>query len=473
MLVRLPLLPVLNVLAMRGLADLFPRPGRTGPIAVGSLSLRPEAIAGLSPSSLEERLIALSPAEETEAWRLQRVGRGPPSHRADLRLFDAPEGHEPAVTLFRDRAAWCPYCEKVWLQLEEKRIPYRVEKSPLRCYGEKTRQHLAVNPSGMLPVAVIKGRVISESSLIMQELEDAFPSHRPLLPKRGSKLEERVAPLLRLERRVFGSWFSWLTSRAGQAAAEEMDGLLREVDGELVRGGGPYFLGEEFSLVDCVFTPFLERMAASLPYFKGFEVRCDRYPGLLRWYEAMDGRESYRGLKSDYYTHCQDLPPQIGACHSLPSATPFAAEIDGGAWRLDFAGIEPMLPAEPDVARREAARSLLANLDAVVRFAARGAGERGFPGVSAPLADPNARPNEAVVPAVDLALRMVALSMIEGDPSLLSAERTDETGLVSAGVALRASLEYLRDRVGVPRDMGVHAARQLRAHLNLLLEGLP
>ncbi len=80
-----------------------------------------------------------------------------------------------------------------------------------------------------------------------------------------------------------------------------MDSLLKVVDKELSETAGPYFLGSDISMVDIMFTPFLERMAASLPYFKGFESRNEsKYPFLYRWYVAMDGRPAYQGIKSDY-----------------------------------------------------------------------------------------------------------------------------------------------------------------------------
>lgn len=58
--------------------------------------------------------------------------------------------------------------------------------------------------------------------------------------------------------------------KAGMAVFME---TMSEVDAQLAAADGPFFLGKEMSLVDCVFAPFLERIAASIPYYKGVRVR--------------------------------------------------------------------------------------------------------------------------------------------------------------------------------------------------------
>ena len=407
---------------------------------------------------------------EREEYDNEKLGRGYANHRASIRLFDAPDDFEPEVTLYRDQAAWCPYCEKVWLQLEEKRIPYKVEKAPLRCYGEKTKEFLQVSPRGMLPVGIVKGQTICESNDIMSALESYFPEHNPLLPtkKTNPELYRQVTPLLQLERKSFSVWFSWLTG--GRDMSRQMDSVLQEIDGELASNEGPYFLGEMFSLVDIMFAPFLERMSASLPYFKGFESRSSQYPHLLKWYEAMDSRPSYLGIKSDYYTHCHDLPPQIGGCVSTPGSEKYANEIDGGSWdlRVDPSSmLEPMLPVDKGVAARDAVRRSIGNKEKLVKFSCRGVGKRGSPGVSAELADPNAKYGDDYVPAVDSALRLVMLSMLKGTEEV--EKRIVDKQNTLPVEAVTESLKYLRDRIGVPRDMTVHAAQQFRANINWLL----
>lgn len=114
---------------------------------------------------LDELIRQQESAKERTDFESETKGYGPSNHRASVRLFDEGPDYQPEVVLYRDSAAWCPYCEKVWLQLEEKRIPYRVEKSPLRCYGEKTVEHLRVNPRGMLPVAIIRSIYIRTLTL--------------------------------------------------------------------------------------------------------------------------------------------------------------------------------------------------------------------------------------------------------------------------------------------------------------------
>ena len=47
-----------------------------------------------------------------EARALQGKGLGPAHTDAKVRLFDAKSEDEIRVTLYRDMAAWCPYCQK-------------------------------------------------------------------------------------------------------------------------------------------------------------------------------------------------------------------------------------------------------------------------------------------------------------------------------------------------------------------------
>ncbi|MEB3160237.1 MAG: glutathione S-transferase N-terminal domain-containing protein, partial [Synechocystis sp.] len=82
---------------------------------------------------------------------------GPTNAQATLRLFGQPE-EAIRVTLYRDNHAWCPYCQKVWLWLEEKQIPYRVKKVTMFCYGEKEAWYKKLVPSGMLPALELDGQ---------------------------------------------------------------------------------------------------------------------------------------------------------------------------------------------------------------------------------------------------------------------------------------------------------------------------
>jgi glutathione S-transferase len=73
------------------------------------------------------------------------------------------------------------------------------------------------------------------------------------------------------------------------------------------------------------------------------------------------------------------------------------------------------------------------------------------------------------------ALRHVAHALLVGveakqqSPDVLSAA---EGPMALPAVPVAESARYLRDRVGVPRDLPFPAARQLRAHLNWLIDSI-
>jgi glutathione S-transferase len=276
---------------------------------------------------------------------------------------------------------------------------------------------------------------------------------------------------------------------------QNMEDALTEVESALEESDGPFFMGREVSIVDVQFLSFLERVCASLLYFKGYAIRVPpgseqkvAYPAINKWFDALEQKPSYQLTMSDHYTHCWDLPPQLGGCGPEPEGDLYRKAINGersidgaqGSWELPLqphnGGIEKDWDWAGDeaAAKREAVERLSAHHVAIVKFAARGAGKKGMPPVMAPLADPNAVSSEAVQAGINSVFEIVSLALLDG------VDKQDETmarlakAMIEEGGqeytdSILASIAYLRDRVGVPRDMKLPAARQLRAHLNWAL----
>ena len=347
---------------------------------------------------------------------------GQTNAQSRLRLFGRSES-EVRVTLYRDNHAWCPYCQKVWLWLEEKQIPYRVEKITMFCYGEKESWYKRKVRSGMLPAIELDGRIITESDDILISLEQVYG-----VLGLGMK-DPAVLPLRRLERLLFRAWCAWLcypTSSPRQELVNrnQFKEVVIEVENALGVSPSPYFLSE-FGTVDVIFTPYLERMNASLYYYKGYSLRGEN-PRLSDWFAAMESRPTYRGTQSDFHTHVHDLPPQMGGCWSNGESQMQInqARVDYGPWN----GLPDATYSEPETSRTEALYRVIKHRANIIRV------------------------NPANDALIDVALRCALTSLITDQPCVppLGSDK---------------ALRYLRDRINVPRDMSIYAARRLRESL--------
>eukprot|EP00931_Biecheleriopsis_adriatica_P087228 TRINITY_DN61729_c0_g1_i1.p1 TRINITY_DN61729_c0_g1~~TRINITY_DN61729_c0_g1_i1.p1 ORF type:complete len:516 (+),score=80.84 TRINITY_DN61729_c0_g1_i1:78-1625(+) len=432
--------------------------------------------------ALEQEARGTSAGERLLQLQADREEGIVPHTDAKVRYF-SDSREQPRVTIYRDQAAWCPYCQKVWLLLEEKRVDFAIEKVPMRSYGDKPDSFLRLIPRGILPAMEIDGRLMTESLDIMFTIENTFPDpERPMFPSSGA-LRERAAQLLRLERELFGAWCSYLFRPEMPligGSEDDFTSALETVDRELASNSeSAFFLPYKHpTIVDMQYVSHVERAVASAMYYKGYDVR-GRFPNIDRWLTAYEELPYYMASKSDYYTHCMDIPPQYGACFPNDSEMAQSARnfIDPGKARLPARWQSDLEPASAEQLRTpeeefriEAALSLIQNHEAVTRFCCRAAGgdvgdwARGNP-TKCSLSDPYARPNEDFVPAVDAVLEKVAASLLQGEDAALQEVRAAVESFGGRSQQVAECIAYLRDRVGSPRDLSMPAAKLLRAHL--------
>ncbi|GAB0148192.1 RNA polymerase-associated protein [Marichromatium gracile] len=115
------------------------------------------------------------------------------------------------------------------------------------------------NPYGTVPTLVDRDLRLYESQIIMEYLDERFP-HPPLLP---------VDPVSRANARLFmyridRDWYALMRriamgdqKEAAQARKELLESLIVTAP---VFGAHPYFMSEEFSIVDCCVAPLLWRL---------------------------------------------------------------------------------------------------------------------------------------------------------------------------------------------------------------------
>lgn len=88
------------------------------------------------------------------------------------------------------------------LLVEEKQIPVKISLVNMRSYGDKPSSFLQKVPGGLLPAIEVNGKVITESQVIMELLDNWFPpedGYRPMMPSTNEGMA-RYKMLARLER---------------------------------------------------------------------------------------------------------------------------------------------------------------------------------------------------------------------------------------------------------------------------------
>ncbi|MEQ8195222.1 MAG: glutathione S-transferase family protein [Rhodospirillales bacterium] len=188
----------------------------------------------------------------------------------------------------------CPFVQRSRIALAEKGVDFVFTEVNLK---NKPDWFLAVSPYGKVPVLKHDGKVIYESAIINEYLEEVYP-------------EPSLMPKDSYNRALARIWIDYCNTRlmpanrallmaqdpAEQASLSDKLAaslLFVETEGLAKTGGnGPFWFGDWVSLVDVTYMPLFQRLCAT-EHYRGFKVPadCKRIHALI---EAMNERESVK-----------------------------------------------------------------------------------------------------------------------------------------------------------------------------------
>lgn len=250
------------------------------------------------------------------------------------------------LDLYHNDTSTC--AQKARLTLAEKGLEWTSYHLDLRVGDQQKPEYLKLNPRGVVPTLVDDGKVVRESTVIMEYLEDEYPD-RPLRPAdshgrakmrlwtkrldeghhdiatatlsmgtafrfqylaRGKEgcdaLIDRIPDPLRRERRR-DVILNGLEAKEFGTALRMWEGLLTDMEAALQED--PWLVGENYTLADAAYTPYLTRLE---------HLNClgwiAQRPKLAGWYERIRSRPSYASAMSKWENRTYiDLMREKGA----------------------------------------------------------------------------------------------------------------------------------------------------------------
>lgn len=218
--------------------------------------------------------------------------------------------------------------QKVFITLAEKGIDYTTQNVDLFRNEQFSPEYLKINPKGVVPALDHDGRVVIESTLICEYLDDCFPSPRlvpqdPFLRARMRLWSKAVDEQLFEATREL-SFSAMFRERMRNMTEEQRQGRYQNVGDPIkrarlistyeegvdspyvfqgigafemafqkmekdLRAAGPWLLGTEISLADINMMPFVARMA----YLDLLDIWIAERPACRAWWERVQARPSF------------------------------------------------------------------------------------------------------------------------------------------------------------------------------------
>ena len=186
----------------------------------------------------------------------------------------------------------CPFCWKVRIALAELGLDYQAVETRL---GEKHPEVGRLSPTGSVPVLVDGETAVWESAVILEYLDSRYAPGK-LFP--GDPAEQvRVRLLHAYSDKIVGPSLRELVFEKRSKPVQDWDkDIIRQSEAkwrdcllalEQKLDGKPFF-GEGYCAADCALTA---RCGVAEAYDAGITAE---FPGLLRWYEAVVSRPSWK-----------------------------------------------------------------------------------------------------------------------------------------------------------------------------------